>query len=487
MKRKANQLFYLTVIIILSLLPDSQATAQPLTILHTFTAANPTYNTNADGAHPYATLFLSGNTLYGTTAYGSTNGAGTVFAINTDGTGFTNIYNPIFPTSLVPYAPVISSGNMIFGTTLNGGPQQRGNVFRVNTDGSGVTTLYNFTNASGANPFGGVILSGSTLYGTAASGGNGNGSVFAINTNGAGFTNLHVFAFLNNSTNSDGIHPYAGLLLSGNTLYGTAREGGAFGKGTVYALRTDGTGFTNLHSFAALDSGTQTTNNEGAFPDAGLALSGNTLYGTADAGGRWGKGTVFSLNTNGTGFTNLHNFTPLQNPDSISSGTNSDGAAPRAPMVLSGSTLYGTTLAGGRWGSGALFAINTDGSGFKNWYSFSPKSDGSSTATNSDGASLFAGLVISGNALYGTAYGGGSFGSGTVFKFQLPGPPPALNIASVGNQTVLFWPAWASNYILQSTTNLASPNWVNATDAVTVIAVTVSNTVPARFFRLQQP
>ena len=64
-------------------------------------------------------------------------------------------------------------------------------------------------------------------------------------------------------------------------------------------------------------------------------------------------------------------------------------------------------------------------------------------------------------------------------------PSPVLTIASVGNQSVLFWPASGTNYILQSTTNLASPNWLTASDAVPVIAFTVTNTSPARFFRLQ--
>ena len=65
-------------------------------------------------------------------------------------------------------------------------------------------------------------------------------------------------------------------------------------------------------------------------------------------------------------------------------------------------------------------------------------------------------------------------------------PSPVLTIAPFGNQSVLFWPASGTNYILQSTTNLASPNWLTASDAVPVIAFTVSNTSPARFFRLQQ-
>jgi hypothetical protein len=67
------------------------------------------------------------------------------------------------------------------------------------------------------------------------------------------------------------------------------------------------------------------------------------------------------------------------------------------------------------------------------------------------------------------------------------GPPPPLNIATTGNQSVLFWSASGNNYILQSTTNLASANWVTATDAVPVTAFTVTNGSPARYFRLAQP
>jgi len=61
---------------------------------------------------------------------------------------------------------------------------------------------------------------------------------------------------------------------------------------------------------------------------------------------------------------------------------------------------------------------------------------------------------------------------------------PTLGIAPAGNQSVLYWPTTATNYVVQGTTNLATPNWVYASDAVPVTAVTVSNTAPARFFRL---
>ena len=46
----------------------------------------------------------------------------------------------------------------------------------------------------------------------------------------------------------------AGLILSGNTLYGTTTGGGSSGNGTVFAINTDGTGFTTLHSFTAARS-----------------------------------------------------------------------------------------------------------------------------------------------------------------------------------------------------------------------------------------
>src|SRR5881296_2662573 len=98
------------------------------------------------------------------------------------------------------------------------------------------------------------------------------------------FNVLHTFmsASGSNATNSDGANPSAGLILSGNTLYGTAKYGGSSGWGTVFAVDTKGTGFTTPYNF--------TGGSDGANPSAGLILSNNTLYGTARAGGSWGAG-----------------------------------------------------------------------------------------------------------------------------------------------------------------------------------------------------
>ena len=68
-----------------------------------------------------------------------------------------------------------------------------------------------------------------------------------------------------------------------------------------------------------------------------------------------------------------------------------------------------------------------------------------------------------------------------------PGIPtlPSLGIASAGNQAVLFWPASATNVILQTTTNLSSPNWVTVSNGTPIVGVTLTNNLPAAYFRLQ--
>jgi uncharacterized repeat protein (TIGR03803 family) len=354
-----------------------------------------------------------------------------------------------------------------------GGTNGNGTIFSINTNGTGFTVLHTFTanptnlsgvhtNSDGANPYDGLLLLGTNLYGVAQKGGtNGNGTVFAINTNGSVFTTLHSF-----TANSDGSLPGAVLVVSGSALYGEALGGGSQGAGTVFAINTDGTGFANLHSF---------TNSDGFNPIAGLVLSGNTLYGTAFGGGASGLGSVFAVNTDGSGFRNVHSFT---------NGT--DGAFPQCVLLLSGNTLYGTALNGGSSGHGTLFAVNTDGSGFTTLHSFTATSGPHST--NSDGSGPGVGLVLSGNTLYGTAGGGGTNGAGTVFSLTLP-VQLAINLS--GTNVILTWPTYAAGFTLQSTNNLISPTvWPDVSPAPVVVngRYTVTNPISGtqQFYRLSQ-
>ena len=136
------------------------------------------------------------------------------------------------------------------------------------------------------------------------------------------------------------------------TLYGVSSLGGVSappsGSGAVFKVQPDGTGFGIIYSF--------TNGSDGSGPAAGLIVSGNTLYGTAKNGGSGGHGTVFKVNTDGSGFATIYSFT------AYTSGTNSDGANPVGSLVLSGNTLYGTaSVGGGHYSVGTIFKVNTDG------------------------------------------------------------------------------------------------------------------------------
>ncbi|MBI3853513.1 MAG: hypothetical protein HY298_24970 [Verrucomicrobia bacterium] len=479
MKTRIQNLFLLPALIAgLGLIPAGRVAAQTFTTLHSFT-------NGSDGAFPYfGGVIISGSTLYGTTAYGGNNGGGTVFRGNTDGTGFTNLHNfnlNLSSDAAIPYCDLILSSNTLYGTAGHGGPSAWGSVFAVNTDGTGFTNLYGFTapsgspsiNSNGATPDAGLILSSNTLYGTAFYGGSaGNGTVFAVNTDGTGFTNLHSFTATSGSpsTNSDGANPHAGLILSSNILYGVTYGGGSLGNGTAFAINADGTGFTNLHNFAG--------GSDGANPYARLIASGNTLYGTAQAGGSAGNGTVFKFNKDGTGYTNLHVFIYI------------DGVRPLAGLILSGNTLYGTTQFGGIPGFGTVFGVKTDGTGFTNLYTFTEPS-GPFPFINSDGVQPGAGLTLSGYTLYGTAGNGGSSGYGTVFSLSFA---PQVTLIPSGSSLVFKWPTNVAGFdytgfTLQSTTNLgASAFWTTVLPGPVVVngQNTVTNPISGTntFYRL---
>ena len=132
---------------------------------------------------------------------------------------------------------------------------------------------------------------------------------------------------------------------------------------------------------------------------------------------------------------------------------------------------------------GTLFAVNTDGTGFTNLYNFNG---------SRDGANPYGGLILSGNTLYGTAYGGGSSGNGTVFSLSFP---PQLTIIPSETNLILTWPTnYAgfdyTGYTLESTTNLVSPVWATNSPAPVVVngqnVVTNSITGSQQFYRLIQ-
>ncbi len=449
---------------------------------------------NLDGANPAAGLVLFAGELWGSTLDGGTQGAGTAYYLTLDGANFSSFRSfTNTPDVGNPEGTQATLGTGFLGASLAGGTSGVGTVFLENTNGS-VSILRNFaavsadnaTNLGGASPCTQVVWFGNTLYGaTTAGGAAANGTLFSLTTNGLVFSILHDFSRLDSQagTNSDGALPSGGLISDGAKLYGTASAGGAGGNGVVFSMATNGANFTTLYSFSAMDT-LAATNMDGAMPLGGLVLSSNTLYGTTSVGGQGGCGTIFSIQTNGSGFTVLHNFTPT---DPVTA-TNADGASPVAALLLSSNLLYGTAAAGGAGAAGTVFALNLASLQFTTIHSFAPVA---ASGTNTDGAFPMASLLKVGGLLYGTTFGGGPGAAGTVYSVPIPAPPAVITIVNQnlnGTFTLSFFGAPNSTNIIQTTVNLTPPvNWQNVStniaDANGAWLYSDNNTAVTRYYR----
>jgi uncharacterized repeat protein (TIGR03803 family) len=209
-------------------------------------------NLTSDEVDSRGNLVLANGTLYGASFGGSD---GSVFSINTNGDYLTDLH--IFtnsPDGSYPYGSLTLSSNTLYGTTFRGGSDGYGTVFSINTNGTDFAVLHSFTNwPDGAGPAASVVVSGNMLYGTTVTGGNidnNYGMVFSMNIDGSDFTVLYNF-----TGDSDGASPLAGLILSSNTLYGTTSEGGDDGyiPITITQVGFIRPGDTPLLTFAPID------------------------------------------------------------------------------------------------------------------------------------------------------------------------------------------------------------------------------------------
>ncbi|HLH81000.1 MAG TPA: choice-of-anchor tandem repeat GloVer-containing protein, partial [Chthonomonas sp.] len=389
--------------------------------------SNPIGNISAVyyGFAPGPLIFGKDGLIYGT-ANGGPNSipidglGGVIYRMRPDGSDFQVIHQCMSNDGLMgQYATGLygvgalslcqGSDGRLYGTTYAGGAGGEGAIFSVNPDGSDFTLIHSFNpialsnayeyNSDGALPHG-VLIQGrdGALYGTATNGGpmvshtlqgggsfisSNNGVLFKVNPDGTGFQVLYVFGSQSDAHGDllDGTHPMSGVIQGADGyLYGTTFDGAsnsgfpqgaagnAYGRGVVYKVAPDGTNFQVLHAFGSV---TDQYGNalDGSNPVGGLIQGRDgALYGTAIAGGTNGTGVIFKINPDGTGFQVLHTFSALTGEFRM---FNQDGANPIAALLQGkDGALYGTTINGGSTGYGVIFKINPDGTNFQVLHSF---------------------------------------------------------------------------------------------------------------------
>jgi uncharacterized repeat protein (TIGR03803 family) len=391
--------------------------AQIFTSLHSFDYT--------DGAYPYAPLVQATNgDCYGTTLGGGNaggSGAGTIFKTTANGT-FTTLYR--FCSQMVgnactdgegPSAGLVQVVNGdLYGTNYQGGaPGAGGTVFKITLGGT-LTTLYSFNNfPEGLYPYAGLVqATNGDLYGTTDDGGAAGegGTVFKITPSG---TLTALYSFCGGDVCLEGANPVSALVQATNgNFYGTAQTGGANclpdgGCGTVFEMTPRGK-LTTLYTFCAQSGCT-----DGANPVAGLVqATDGDFYGTTKNGGANGDGTIFKITRAGI-LTTLYSFCA-----DYEDYTCMDGYGPYAGLIqATDGDFYGTTFGGGAncapYGCGTIFKI-TPGGTLTTLYSFCSQSG------CTDGASPYAGLIQATNGdFFGTTYGGGANGDGTVFRLSV--------------------------------------------------------------------
>jgi uncharacterized repeat protein (TIGR03803 family) len=399
----------------------------------------------SNGAYPTAGLIMdsSGN-LYGTAYEGGADDDGTVFELAKGSSTITSLASFAGENGAGPEAALImdSSGNL-YGTSA-------GTVFEVlphtpalSWTPAPVTFTYGTAlssaqlDASATDSVTGAAVAGTFVYtpaaGTILHAGNQTLSVTFTPTDRTDYSPITTEVLLAvgqatpvltwstpasitygkplSGTQLDAIaaDPNTGSHLSGTFAY-TPGTGTILVRGStvvnVTFTPTDTTDYTTAAaqvtlvvtpSYSIDDVAFNGSNGTSPIPGLIMDSSGN-LYGTAYEGGADDDGTVFEVAKGSSTITALASF----------NGAN--GMSPEASLIMDSSgNLYGTTVAGGANGDGAVFELAKGSSTITTLASFN--------FTNGDGPTDSLIMDSSGN-LYGTAGAGGAINDddGTVFE-----------------------------------------------------------------------
>jgi uncharacterized repeat protein (TIGR03803 family) len=280
----------------------------------------------------------------------------------------------------------------------------------------------NFTAKDSGTPV--MQATDGNLYVGGGSGAYGQGAILRVTPSG-GFNVL--YSFCSQRGCPDGRYPSTPILGSDGNFYGTTESGGnRFEGGTVFKMTLDGK-LTTLYSFCTTDNCP-----DGSEPGGIIQASDGNLYGITIGAAMQDSGTLFRVNPMTGEFTTLHYFCSAVNCV--------DGYEQSPPIQGIDGNLYGTTRLGGAHHGGVLYKLTLAGE-YTILYNFCSLSD------CLDGGGPNTIMQDANGNIFGTNYGGGSKGHGTVFEFTSKGqyivldsfdyvlgtPVGGLTLASDGN------------------------------------------------------
>ncbi len=336
--------------------------------LHTFNSGK---DEDSDGTEPSGAPVVLDGTVFGATARGGGSAdEGTVYSLRLRDATFHVLHRfDGGDDGACPTGGLARVGPSLYGMTeVGGGKGGRedhgaGTIFRLNPDGSGYARLYAFDGGDDGqckNPTGALTAAASHLYGftrgrltgiasiASERHESGVGVIFCVGVDGSGFRVLHSFAAApprrrrSDPGGGDGLLPVGTPAVVGSMLFGTTEIGGVDGGGTLFKCDLSGNTFTPVPTVPLPDPNRARSRGFGE-----LTVAGNWLYGTASCGGPVNAGSLFRLRIDGTGLQVLHWFV----------GGPKDGAVPHGNLTVTDSAVYGITVGGGASDNGCVFRL----------------------------------------------------------------------------------------------------------------------------------
>jgi len=263
--------------------------------------------------------------LVGPLGYGGPQNGGGLFRLNLPGTtpGMIHLFN-----NLNPHRPTggvcIGNEDWLYGMVTYNGTNNEGAAYRIRRDGTGYVKLFNFNNGSVAHGTPYYHIDGKVYF-------NGENVIKVFDPATMGVTDLvpDGFSYTNNLWIDADDYIYCFV----------------FGE-RLARYKTDGSQFQELHQFVP---GTDGSNGIAGVTE----IPGNKIFGVMKFGGVNNGGTLYSINSNGTGFAVHHHF------------ENTTGLEPESMLVYYDEKLFGTTTSGGANGLGVLYAIDADGTNYR--------------------------------------------------------------------------------------------------------------------------